>query len=210
VQTVREFRINDAGVFTPYVEDNSGGLVEAAWAPMPGSQEAFLKCTETEVLYEGTRGGGKSEALLADFLQDVGVGWGSNWRGLLLRRSQPQQKEMIALSQNMFPKVCPGATYNLMKSYWQFPAGEQLYFSHFDVPSQSSDYHGHSYAWIGWEELTIWPDDKCFKSLFACSRSVVPNMPRKIRATTNPFGVGHGNVPPAVEIRRQASIASGR
>src|ERR1700675_4818515 len=48
MQTVKELHINDSGVFFPFVEDGAGGLGEAAWTPMPRSQEACLKCAETE------------------------------------------------------------------------------------------------------------------------------------------------------------------
>jgi hypothetical protein len=66
-----------------------------------------------------------------------------------------------------------------------------LYFAHFNTPSQYSDYHGHAYPWIGWEELTTWPNPDCYKVMFSCSRSTIKGMPRKVRATTNPYGVGH-------------------
>lgn len=49
----------------------------------------------------------------------------------------------------------------------------------------------NSYPWQGWEELTTWPTDECMKSMFSCARSSVKGIPIKIRATTNPYGVGH-------------------
>ncbi|MCG8556239.1 MAG: terminase, partial [Proteobacteria bacterium] len=41
------------------------------------------------------------------------------------------------------------------------------------------------------EELTNWADDECYRSMFACCRSSSSDAPRKVRATTNPYGVGH-------------------
>ena len=55
----------------------SAAIAEAPriiWAPQPGSQEVFLACPVFEALYDGTRGPGKTDALLMDFAQDVGKG----------------------------------------------------------------------------------------------------------------------------------------
>ena len=38
-----------------------------AWAPQPGSQTLFVTSPVFETLYEGTRGPGKTNALLMDF-----------------------------------------------------------------------------------------------------------------------------------------------
>jgi len=192
---VAEFRLDsDTCEYEPYVIGNDGKLIRVAWAPQPGSQEAFLKCSEVEVLFEGTRGNGKSIALILDFVQHVGVGFGADWRGILFRRSHPQLREVIALSNKWIKKFCPEATYNEMKSFWRWPTGEQLTFAHFDTPSQYDDYMGTSFPWIGWEELTMWPNLDCYKVMFATSRSTRPGMPRKVRSTTNPYGVGHNAV----------------
>ena len=39
------------------------------WKPLPGSQTRFLTCPVFEALLEGTRGGGKTDALLMSFAQ---------------------------------------------------------------------------------------------------------------------------------------------
>lgn len=46
-------------------------------------------------------------------------------------------------------------------------------------------------CWIGWEELTNWATDECYKSMMSCNRSSNPDIPLRIRATCNPAGVGH-------------------
>ena len=48
-----------------------------AWKPHPGSQVRFLSCPVFECLYEGTRGPGKTDALLMSFAQFVGKGYGA-------------------------------------------------------------------------------------------------------------------------------------
>lgn len=178
-----------------------------AWAPQDGSQEYFLRCPITEVCYEGTRGPGKTDAVLMDFCQHVGVddrteediaegkpqvkGWGAEWRGVLFRRTYPELQDVIEKSKKWFKQFEPDAVFNESKTEWRWPTGERLLFRQFAKPSDYWKYHGHAYPWICWEELGTWPDDRCYKSMFSCSRSTVPGIPRKIRSTTNPFGVGH-------------------
>lgn len=144
-----------------------------------------------EVLYEGTRGPGKTDALLMDFAQEVGKGWGADWRGVLFRRTFPELSDVIAKSLRWFKLIWPRAEYNKADHTWTWPTGEQLLFRHMSKPEDYYSFHGHAYPWIGWEELTTWPNDKCYRVMMSCSRSARKNMPRKVRSTTNPYGVGH-------------------
>jgi hypothetical protein len=180
------------GEYVPVVLDYNGQEIKnVAWAPQPGSQVAFLAATEMEVLYEGTRGPGKTDALIMDFCQHVGQNFGAEWKGVLFRQTHPQLRDVVEKSKKWIKRIWPGAFYNEIKFFWEWESGERLYFSHFNSPSQYSDYHGHAYPWIGWEELTTWPNADCYKVMFSCSRSTIPGMPRKVRSTTNPYGVGH-------------------
>ena len=178
-----------------------------AWAAQPGSQDYFLRCPILECCYEGTRGPGKTDALLMDFNQHTGEddrtdddrkkgvpqmrGWGREWRGVLFRRTFPELEDVIEKSKKWFSQFQPDAFFNSSRNYWRWPTGERLYFRPFPKASSYWTYHGHAYPWIGWEELGTWPDDSCYLPMFSCSRSTMPNMPRKIRSTTNPYGPGH-------------------
>jgi hypothetical protein len=126
-----------------------------------------------------------------DFAQDVGKGWGADWRGVLFRRTFPELSDVIAKSQKWFSQIFPRASYNKADHTWTWPDGEQLLFRHMAKESDYYAYHGHAYPWIGWEELTTWPTDKCYKVMMSCSRSTRAGMPRKVRSTTNPYGIGH-------------------
>ena len=79
------------------------------WRPQPGSQALFLSCPVFECLYEGTRGPGKTDALLMDFAQHVGRGFGPAWKGVLFREEAPQLEDVIARSRRWFPRIFPGA-----------------------------------------------------------------------------------------------------
>jgi len=126
-----------------------------------------------------------------DYLQHVGRGYGVEWRGILFRRTYPELQDVIDKSDKWFRRIFPGAEYNRSLHVWKFPTGEQLFFRHFERPTDYWKYHGHAYPWIGWEELTTWPDSSCYTSMFSCARSSIVGVPIKIRSTTNPYGVGH-------------------
>ena len=191
---VDTFKLNSNGVFVPYVRDEHGELVQVAFAPMDGAQEAFMCAPEREVGLAGNRGGGKTQIMLADYLSGVGRGWGSQYKGVLIRRSQREFTNLITLSESMIRPIWPKAAFNKLKNFWQFPDGETLEFSYFDTPDQFSLYQGKSFVYIMFEELTLWPTLECYLLMFSCLRSPIPNIPRKVRFTCNPSGPGHNAV----------------
>ncbi len=177
----------------PFYQDRrTRRFIEATWAPQYGSQVAFTLATAIyEVLFEGTRGPGKTDCLIMDFIQHVGKGWGAEWRGILFRQTYPQLSDVINKTLKWFKLFFPDATYNKADHTWTFPDGEQLLLRHMMSEQDYWNYHGHAYPWIGWEELCNWKDDKCYKVMMSCSRSTKPGMPRCYRSTTNPYGPGH-------------------
>lgn len=182
---------NTAEGLKPFIVREGMPRLEATWAPQPGSQQAFLECPVFECLYAGTRGPGKTDALIMDFAQHVNQGWGSDWRGILFRRTYPELQDVVDKSKKWFPKIWPAAKFNEAKNFWRWPKGETLFFRHFMKKADYWAYHGHAYPWIGWEELTTWPSDECYRSMFSCARSTAVGLPIKVRSTTNPYGVGH-------------------
>jgi hypothetical protein len=162
-----------------------------AWAPQNGSQVAFMQCSLLECLFHGTRGPGKTDSLLMAFAQHVGKGYGAAWRGIIFRQTYPQLADVQAKSEKWFRQIFPAAKFNRTKMMWEWPTGEVLMFRHMNSPGDYWNYHGHEYPFIGWEELTNWATDECYKSMFSCCRCSTPGVPRMIRATTNPYGVGH-------------------
>lgn len=159
---------------------------------MAGSQEAFLS-TEAifEVLFSGTRGGGKTDCLIMSFCMHVGRGFGAGWKGILFRQTYKQLNDVISKTKKWIPQIWPEAKFNHSDSKWVFPGGEELLLRQFMRVDDYWNYHGHEYPWIGWEELCNWASDEGYRRMFSCCRSSTIGMPRMIRATTNPYGPGH-------------------
>ncbi len=207
-----EWKVNKDDDFKAFTYDHRGREIEVAWAPQPGSQEAFYECPLFEALYCGTRGPGKTDALIMDFGKNCGperfdgvgnkvAGWGADWRGILFRQTYPMLADIVSKTRKWFPKIWPDASFNEQKMTWKWTTGEELLLRHMTKESDYYNYHGHQYPWIGWEELTTWPSDKCYKLMMSCSRSTAKGMPRKYRATTNPYGIGHNWVKSRFKIR---------
>jgi len=180
-----EWQDTDAGPRPIYEGKN------VVWAPQPRGQQLFLECPIFEALAEGNRGGGKTEALLMDFCQHVGAGYGSEHRGIVIRRTYVQLADFVIKTKKWIPAIWPYACFNEAKMQWAWPTGETLRLAYLDREEDFQGYLGAAFTWIGFEELTTWPDDKCYRLMMSCIRSAVRGIPLKIRATTNPYGPGH-------------------
>ena len=187
------------------------------WKPQggpAGSQSLFLTCPIFECLLEGNRGGGKTDALLMSFAQNVGRGFGEAWRGALFRLTYPQLADVVAKSRRWFKLFFPEAQFNKSAYEWTWPTGEALLLRYGETEEDYWNYHGHEYPWLGFEELTNWRSLTFYESMHSTCRSSHPGVPRIVRATCNPFGRGHavvkerfrlgvGGVPSGVVIREE-------
>lgn len=158
------------------------------WQPQAGPQSLAITAQfVTELMFGGARGGGKSDFLLGDFLQDIDIG--PSWRGIIFRRSYPELEELITRALEIFLPY--GATYQVAKTTFVFPSGATLKMRHVETEKDCAKYQGHQYTWIGWDELTNWPDLKSYNMLKACLRSAHGVKYKRIRCSANPGGIGH-------------------
>ena len=163
-----------------------------SWTPQNGPQlDAIRAPFVDEIFFGGARGGGKTDFLLGDFAADVAE-FSSAWRGILFRRNFPDLEEIEIRSREIYPSMFPGAEYRVGSRTWHFPNGSFLRFRHMENVGDADKYQGHSYSWIGFDELPTWPDLTAYHLLKACLRSAKIAIPNKrIRATGNPGGTGH-------------------
>ena len=166
------------------------------WQPQSESQRLFLSCPLYECLLEGTRGALKTDALLMDFAQHVGQGFGAAWRGILFRKEYKDLADVVAKSKKWFYQIFPGALFleSNAQYKWKFPDGEELLLRAIKREDDYWNYHGHEYPWVGWEELCAWPSLRLYHDMKSCCRSSHSSVPRKYRSTTNPYGPGHNAV----------------
>ncbi len=169
---------------------------DKVWSALPGSQTLFLRSPVRETLFGGTRGPGKTDAMLWAYGRHVGKGYGRRWAGLIFRRKFKDLKDIVSRSKEWFYQAFPGARFldSASSYYWRFPGGETLSFRQASDENDYWDYHGGEYPFIGLEEMTTWPDLTFYDAMKSVCRSTDPNMPRMMRGTANPWGVGHSVV----------------
>lgn len=161
----------------------------ARWGPQPGPQtEAICANWCEELFYGGAAGGGKTDFLLGDYLQDV-EHFGAAWQGIMFRRSMPELEEIIGRSQEIFPGT--GAIWREQNKRWQWPNGAKLRLRYLEADRDATRYQGGAYTWIGWDELGQHPTPWGYKYLRGRLRSAHPVPRKRIRSSANPGGVGH-------------------
>lgn len=159
------------------------------WAPQPGPQtDALAADWCPEVFYGGAAGGGKSDFLLGDYLQDVPI-YGDAWRGVIFRRTYPELEELIARSKEIYPQT--GGEWLEQPKRWKWPNGAILRMRYLEKPNDALRYQGHQYTWIGWDELTQWASAFAYRYLRGRLRSAHHVPTKRIRSAANPGGVGH-------------------
>ena len=165
-----------------------------AWQPNPRQAE-LLACPDYEVLYGGAAGGGKSDALLIDCLginNPNGASIGNpKYSAVVFRRSYGELAEFEKRSLSWYPRIVPGAKFNASDMVWRFPSGAQVWFSYCARYGDALAHQGREYQWIGWDELTHWPEAESYEFLLTRLRSTDKNLPCVVRASTNPGGPGH-------------------
>lgn len=182
---------------------------KAVWKPLPGSQSLSLSCPCNEILYEGTRGPGKTAAQLARFRRLVGLGYGSFWRGVIFDTEYKNLTDIITQSKRMYRLFNDGARYLASASElrWVWPTGEELLFRFGKEEGDYWDYHGQEFPFIGFNELTKQQSSEFYEMMFSCRRSsfrpenypledgsLLKPIPLETFSTTNPFGIGHTRV----------------
>src|SRR5690606_16077429 len=104
-----------------------------------------------------------------------------------------QLDDVVSKSKQLYKLIFPAARFlsSAQDFKWVWPSGEELLFRQFADIDDYWNYHGHEYPWIGWEELTSWPNLEGYEMMTSCNRSAMRGIPLKVRSTTNPYGIGH-------------------
>jgi hypothetical protein len=156
------------------------------WEAQP-RQAAFIACPVFEVFFGGARGGGKTDAVLGDFLEHADS-YGENAIGLMIRRTRAELVETIERSRVIYLRL--GWVFHEQEKMWRAPNGARLRFAYLERDADAEGYQGHSYTRLYVEEIGNFPSERPILKLMATLRSGA-GVPVGFRATGNPGGPGH-------------------
>jgi len=161
-------------------------------------QQAFLLTPHREVLFGGAAGGGKSEAALAAFAQYADIPF---YKGIIFRRTFTDLKLPGALMDRSH-QWWDGteAKWSAQNHSWHFPSGAALQFGFLERENDKYKYQGAEFHYIMFDELTQFSESQylyLFSRLRKLTREEIAkygidhDIPLRMRAASNPGGVGH-------------------
>lgn len=153
------------------------------WLPRP-KQELFLKSPAYETGFGGTKGPGKTDALIADGSAQLDK---SNYKAILFRRTYKQLEEVETRTHKYFSKQ---AKWHGDRHFWQFPSGARFYLSHCQHEKDKENHQGQEYHWMGFDQLETFTLSM-YQYLMMQVRTSDPSIRCFIRSTFNPGGIGH-------------------
>lgn len=160
-------------------------------SPTP-TQTAFLLLDCKEAFFGGAAGGGKSDALLMAALQYVDV---PGYAGIIFRRTYAD----LSLPGALIPRSHEwlggtDASWDGSNHLWRFPSGARLAFGYLQYTGDEQRYRSAEFQFLGFDELTAFPE-RPYRYLHSRLRrpsgGALSGVPLRIRAASNPGGIGH-------------------
>ena len=153
------------------------------WEPQP-RQLLFLQSYAYEALYGGAKGGGKTDALLAESTRQIHI---PRYRGAIFRREITRLGEIIDRSHRWFSRM---AKWNEQKKTWTFPSGAKIYFFHCQYEQDKNNHQGKEYQFIGFDQIEEFTESM-YDFIKGANRSSDPSLRCYVRCTANPGNIGH-------------------
>jgi len=155
------------------------------WKPNPGGQEEFCQSTADYVLFGGSRGPGKTDALIAEALR---YGDNPNYKCLFLRRTYPQLSEVIERTHKLYKQL--GWDWKGDLRMWKAPSGAFIQFGHVQHESDKYNYIGKEFQRIMYDQVERFTQTQ-FDEINTTLRTTDKSLPTQVMASANPGGIGH-------------------
>ena len=167
---------------------SAGGIPYCPQKPTDKQRE-FLAFDDLEVLYGGAVGGAKSSAILMGALQYADR---PHYDALILRKTYQDLAKAGAIMDRAKQWLIPqGIKWNDKDKRFQFASGATLSFGYLQNANDIYQYQSSEFQFIGWDELTQFPEQS-YRFLFSrLRRAKGSDVPLRMRAASNPGGLGH-------------------
>jgi hypothetical protein len=156
------------------------------WQPNSKPQYDFLRSSVPDVFFGGARGGGKTDALIGDFIAHAGE-HGKRAKGILVRRTMDELEEVQLRCRKYLGGL--GWTCSGQKPTWTAPNGATLKLRYLERDEDAERYQGHEYTWVGVDEAGNFASSGPIDLL--CGTLRPTGTPTFSRLTGNPGGPGH-------------------
>lgn len=153
-------------------------------------QAAFIQSPADETLYGGARGGGKTFAVIIDWLVHSDA-YGKYSRGIVFRRTLVELDDFIEAAKDVL--IPAGHEWHEGKKFFRSPKGAILRCRYLDNDADAQKYQGHAYSRIYVEEIGNFPSPAPIRKLFGALRPPIAGGPPircQFKATANPGGPG--------------------
>ncbi|MFG6728542.1 phage terminase large subunit [Burkholderia pseudomallei] len=157
------------------------------WAPLP-KQRLALECPVDDMLFGGSVGGGKTDFLLAAWVQHA-ARYAANAVGLIVRRTLPELRDISRRALRLFPKL--GAVWKTSERTWTFPNGATLLLGYLESEEDATRYQGQEYTFVGVDEAGAFKSPEPIDYLRSRMRSPIDGVRKQLILTANPGGRGH-------------------
>lgn len=156
-------------------------------SPTP-KQQTFLDSPNFEVLFGGAAGGGKSSALLMGAISQAVIGA----TALVVRRTYADLVLPGAIMDRSLEWLAgTPARWKPQDKQWIFPSGGILQFGYLDTEKDKYRYQGAEFQSIWVDELTQFTESQYTYLMSRIRRNMDKPFPLKVRAASNPGGIGH-------------------
>lgn len=152
-------------------------------------QLAFLLLPCLEALFGGAGGPGKSVALLMAALQYVDT---TGYSALLIRKTFSDlslPSALMDVAQVWLANT--DARWSEIEKSWKFPSDATLTFGYLDNIKDKFRYQSAMFQFIGFDELTQFPESDYTFMFSRLRRSAGSDIPIRMRAASNPGNIGH-------------------
>lgn len=171
------------------------------WSPQEGPQTEAITCPVDEIFYGGTRGGGKSDALIGRQLRGA-MKHGNKWNGLIIRRKYEDFGEIRRRFDELIDSGLPAIRIGgeNQTNYIRFDpravgyAGAQIRLTAVLHPDKLGSFTGHQYTEISIDEAPDIPFIAQAIDMFkGCLRSP-HGIHSQMFLTGNPGGAGSASI----------------